>query len=144
MCERLLCSSQHQRSVQHVAAPQDALVNLIRRARPVFLQCVSAKSDGGGGGFDVPALRVQLHCTQILSALQLYRTGLHLCMMNAQFTHLLTLWMLVSILTLKSSYFPIWIQSKAAEEEAAAAHAHLWHSFFIYGSTFMNSRSSGV
>ncbi|XP_055010119.1 unconventional myosin-XVIIIb [Boleophthalmus pectinirostris] len=50
----------------------DALVNVIRRARPVFLQCVSAKSDGG---FDVPALRVQLHSTQILSALQLYRTG---------------------------------------------------------------------
>nr|XP_046231592.1 unconventional myosin-XVIIIb-like isoform X2 [Scatophagus argus] len=51
----------------------DALVNLIRRARPVFLQCVSAKADGGG--FDVPALRVQLQSTQILSALQLHRTG---------------------------------------------------------------------
>lgn len=53
---------------------QDALVNLIRRARPVFLQCVNAKMDGGT--FDIPALRVQLHSTQILSALQLYRTGL--------------------------------------------------------------------
>uniref|UniRef100_A0A665VUN8 Myosin motor domain-containing protein n=1 Tax=Echeneis naucrates TaxID=173247 RepID=A0A665VUN8_ECHNA len=51
----------------------DALVNLIRRARPVFLQCVSAKNDGGT--FDVPSLRVQLQSTQILSALQLYRTG---------------------------------------------------------------------
>ncbi|TKS85080.1 Unconventional myosin-XVIIIb [Collichthys lucidus] len=51
----------------------DALVNLIRRARPVFLQCVIAKADGGS--FDVPALRVQLHSTQILSALQLHRTG---------------------------------------------------------------------
>uniref|UniRef100_A0A8C4DI61 Myosin motor domain-containing protein n=1 Tax=Dicentrarchus labrax TaxID=13489 RepID=A0A8C4DI61_DICLA len=51
----------------------DALVNLLRRARPVFLQCVIAKSDGGS--FDVPALRVQLHSTQILSALQLHRTG---------------------------------------------------------------------
>ncbi|XP_038590165.1 unconventional myosin-XVIIIb-like isoform X2 [Micropterus salmoides] len=51
----------------------DALVNLIRRARPVFLQCVSAKTDGGS--LDVPALRVQLHSTQILSALQLHRTG---------------------------------------------------------------------
>ncbi|XP_026153200.1 unconventional myosin-XVIIIb isoform X2 [Mastacembelus armatus] len=51
----------------------DALVNLICRARPVFLQCVSAKTDGGN--FDVPALRVQLQSTQILSALQLYRTG---------------------------------------------------------------------
>ncbi|XP_028318915.1 unconventional myosin-XVIIIb isoform X1 [Gouania willdenowi] len=51
----------------------DALVNLIRRARPVFLQCVRSKSDGGS--FDVPALRVQLRSTQILSALQLYRTG---------------------------------------------------------------------
>uniref|UniRef100_A0A3P8SGL4 Myosin motor domain-containing protein n=1 Tax=Amphiprion percula TaxID=161767 RepID=A0A3P8SGL4_AMPPE len=51
----------------------DALVNLIRRARPVFLQCVNAKTDGGS--FDVPALRVQLDSTQILSALQLYRTG---------------------------------------------------------------------
>ncbi|KAM7368559.1 hypothetical protein PAMP_012891 [Pampus punctatissimus] len=51
----------------------DALVNLIRRARPVFLQCVSAKMDNGS--FDIPALRVQLHSTQILSSLQLYRTG---------------------------------------------------------------------
>uniref|UniRef100_A0A8D3E096 Myosin motor domain-containing protein n=1 Tax=Scophthalmus maximus TaxID=52904 RepID=A0A8D3E096_SCOMX len=51
----------------------DALVNLIRRARPVFLQCVRAKTDGGS--FDIPALRVQLHSTQILQALQLYRTG---------------------------------------------------------------------
>ncbi|XP_028456905.1 unconventional myosin-XVIIIb isoform X1 [Perca flavescens] len=51
----------------------DALVNLIRRARPVFLQCVLAKTDAGG--LDVPALRVQLHATQILSALQLHRTG---------------------------------------------------------------------
>uniref|UniRef100_A0A3Q2CNT6 Myosin motor domain-containing protein n=1 Tax=Cyprinodon variegatus TaxID=28743 RepID=A0A3Q2CNT6_CYPVA len=51
----------------------DALVNLIRRARPVFLQCVDAKPNGGT--FDVPALRAQLHSTQILSALQLYRTG---------------------------------------------------------------------
>ncbi|KAM9841620.1 unconventional myosin-XVIIIb [Aulostomus maculatus] len=51
----------------------DALVNLIRRARPVFLQCVSAKMDNGS--FNIPALRVQLHSTQILSVLQLYRTG---------------------------------------------------------------------
>ncbi|XP_062291208.1 unconventional myosin-XVIIIb [Scomber scombrus] len=51
----------------------DALVNLIRRARPVFLQCVSAKTDSGS--FDVPALKVQLQSTQILSSLQLYRTG---------------------------------------------------------------------
>ncbi|XP_036384413.1 unconventional myosin-XVIIIb-like [Megalops cyprinoides] len=51
----------------------DALVNLIRRASPVFLQCVSAKADSSG--FDVPSLRTQLHSTHILSALQLYRTG---------------------------------------------------------------------
>ncbi|KAK2818617.1 hypothetical protein Q5P01_024178 [Channa striata] len=51
----------------------DALVNLIRRARPVFLQCVSVRTDSGN--VDVPALRVQLHSTQILLALQLYRTG---------------------------------------------------------------------
>ncbi|XP_026130318.1 unconventional myosin-XVIIIb-like isoform X1 [Carassius auratus] len=51
----------------------DALVNLIRRARPVFLQCLSVKTDGCG--FDVPALRVQLHSTHLLPALQLYRTG---------------------------------------------------------------------
>ncbi|XP_035248113.1 unconventional myosin-XVIIIb-like isoform X4 [Anguilla anguilla] len=51
----------------------DALINLIRRARPVFLQCVSAKADGGG--FDVPSLRAQLGSAHILSALQLYRTG---------------------------------------------------------------------
>uniref|UniRef100_A0A674EA86 Myosin XVIIIB n=1 Tax=Salmo trutta TaxID=8032 RepID=A0A674EA86_SALTR len=54
---------------------QDALLNLIRRARPVFLQCVGAKTDSGGGGFNVPALRTQLHSTHILPALQLYRTG---------------------------------------------------------------------
>uniref|UniRef100_A0A674E9W9 Myosin XVIIIB n=1 Tax=Salmo trutta TaxID=8032 RepID=A0A674E9W9_SALTR len=53
----------------------DALLNLIRRARPVFLQCVGAKTDSGGGGFNVPALRTQLHSTHILPALQLYRTG---------------------------------------------------------------------
>ncbi|XP_051539744.1 unconventional myosin-XVIIIb-like isoform X2 [Myxocyprinus asiaticus] len=51
----------------------DALVNLIRRARPVFLQCLNAKADGSG--FDVPALRVQLHSTHLLPALHLYRTG---------------------------------------------------------------------
>uniref|UniRef100_A0A8C5A4H3 Myosin motor domain-containing protein n=1 Tax=Gadus morhua TaxID=8049 RepID=A0A8C5A4H3_GADMO len=51
----------------------DALLNLIRRARPVFLQCVKAKTDAGV--FDVRALRVQLHSAQILPALQLYRTG---------------------------------------------------------------------
>ncbi|XP_034566021.1 unconventional myosin-XVIIIb [Notolabrus celidotus] len=51
----------------------DALVNLIRRARPVFLQCVNAKCDSGS--FDVAALRTQLHSTQILSALQIHRTG---------------------------------------------------------------------
>ncbi|XP_049325011.1 unconventional myosin-XVIIIb-like [Astyanax mexicanus] len=51
----------------------DALVNLIRRAQPVFLQCISARTDGGG--FDVPALRIQLHSTHLLPALQLYRTG---------------------------------------------------------------------
>uniref|UniRef100_A0A671LSV4 Unconventional myosin-XVIIIb-like n=1 Tax=Sinocyclocheilus anshuiensis TaxID=1608454 RepID=A0A671LSV4_9TELE len=51
----------------------DALLNLIRRAQPVFLQCLSAKTDGCG--FDVPALRVQLHSTHLLPALQLYRTG---------------------------------------------------------------------
>ncbi|KAM6984888.1 unconventional myosin-XVIIIb [Aplochiton taeniatus] len=52
----------------------DALLNLIRRASPVFLHCVSAKADSGGG-LDVPALRVQLQSSQLLSALQLHRTG---------------------------------------------------------------------
>ncbi|KAG7277808.1 hypothetical protein CRUP_026109, partial [Coryphaenoides rupestris] len=51
----------------------DALLNLIRRARPVFLQCVKAQTDAGG--LDMRALRAQLQSTQILSALQLYRTG---------------------------------------------------------------------
>ncbi|KAL2099861.1 hypothetical protein ACEWY4_004255 [Coilia grayii] len=51
----------------------DALVNLIRRARPVFLQCISAKVEAGG--FDVPALRTQLRSTHILESLHLYRTG---------------------------------------------------------------------
>ncbi|KAJ8339533.1 hypothetical protein SKAU_G00363190 [Synaphobranchus kaupii] len=51
----------------------DALINLIRRARPVFLQCASAKTDAGG--FDFPSLRAQLGSAHILSALQLYRTG---------------------------------------------------------------------
>ncbi|XP_061118612.1 unconventional myosin-XVIIIb-like isoform X2 [Conger conger] len=51
----------------------DALMSVIRRARPVFLQCVSAKTDGGG--LDVPSLRAQLGSAHMLSALQLYRTG---------------------------------------------------------------------
>lgn len=51
----------------------DALLSVIRRARPVFLQCLSVKTDGGG--FDVPALRIQLHSTHLLPTLQLYRTG---------------------------------------------------------------------
>ncbi|XP_034048963.1 unconventional myosin-XVIIIb-like isoform X2 [Thalassophryne amazonica] len=62
----------HSQSIA-VKLQADALVNLIRRTRPVFLQCVSAKADSGS--FDIPALRVQLHSTQILSALQFYRTG---------------------------------------------------------------------
>lgn len=57
--------------------PKDALVNLIRRARPVFLQCVHAKSQAGG--LDVPGLRAQLRSTQILSALQFHRRGEHGC-----------------------------------------------------------------
>lgn len=63
-----------------ITALQDALVNLIRRARPVFLQCVHAKTDSGS--FDIPALRVQLHSTQILSALQFHRTGQHIALGN--------------------------------------------------------------
>ncbi|KAM9455976.1 unconventional myosin-XVIIIb [Clarias gariepinus] len=51
----------------------DALISLIRRAQPVFLQCLSAKVDAGG--FDVPALRTQLHSTHLVPALQLYRIG---------------------------------------------------------------------
>lgn len=58
-----------------LSLPKDALVNLIRRARPMFLQCVHAKSDAGS--FDVPAVRAQLQSTQILSALQFHRTGQH-------------------------------------------------------------------
>ncbi|XP_030625348.1 unconventional myosin-XVIIIb [Chanos chanos] len=54
----------------------DALVNILRRAHPVFLQCVNGKTDGAAfSAFDVPALRIQLHSTHLLSALQLYRTG---------------------------------------------------------------------
>ncbi|XP_061732171.1 LOW QUALITY PROTEIN: unconventional myosin-XVIIIb-like [Nerophis ophidion] len=52
----------------------DALVNVIRRARPVFLQCISAKMDAGGAP-NVATLRAQLLSAQTLSALQLYRTG---------------------------------------------------------------------
>ncbi|KAJ8400053.1 hypothetical protein AAFF_G00400920 [Aldrovandia affinis] len=51
----------------------DALINVIRRASPVFLQCVNSKTDGPG--FDVPSLRAQLGSAHILSALRLYRTG---------------------------------------------------------------------
>lgn len=50
-------------------------MNLIRRARPVFLQCVHTKADAGS--FDVPGLRVQLQAAQILPALQFHRTGQH-------------------------------------------------------------------
>ncbi|XP_012670727.1 unconventional myosin-XVIIIb isoform X2 [Clupea harengus] len=62
----------HSHSIS-VKLQADALVNLIRRARPTFLQCISAKSDAGG--YDVPALRTQLRSTNTLQALQLYRTG---------------------------------------------------------------------
>ncbi|TRY84422.1 hypothetical protein DNTS_032450, partial [Danionella cerebrum] len=51
----------------------DALLSVIRRSRPVFLQCVSLRNDGGGA--DVPALRKQLSYTHVMAALQLYRTG---------------------------------------------------------------------
>ncbi|XP_062870725.1 unconventional myosin-XVIIIb-like isoform X2 [Trichomycterus rosablanca] len=63
----------------------DALVNLIRRAQPVFLECHSAKASSIG--FDVPALRVQLHSTHLLSALQLYRTGYPDHMSLSDFRH---------------------------------------------------------
>uniref|UniRef100_A0A3P8VRZ2 Myosin motor domain-containing protein n=1 Tax=Cynoglossus semilaevis TaxID=244447 RepID=A0A3P8VRZ2_CYNSE len=62
----------HSQSIA-VKLQADALVNLIRRAEPVFLQCVSAKVESGS--LDVPTLRVQLQSTHILQALQLYRTG---------------------------------------------------------------------
>ncbi|XP_041914327.1 unconventional myosin-XVIIIb-like isoform X1 [Alosa sapidissima] len=63
----------HSHSIS-VKLQADALVNLIRRACPVFLQCVSAKADAAGA-FDIPALRTQLHSTNTLQTLQLYRTG---------------------------------------------------------------------
>ncbi|XP_061553551.1 unconventional myosin-XVIIIb-like isoform X3 [Phycodurus eques] len=52
----------------------DALVNVIRRARPVFLQCVSAKTDAAGA-FDVAELRAQLKAAQTLAMLRIYRAG---------------------------------------------------------------------
>ncbi|XP_054613332.1 unconventional myosin-XVIIIb-like isoform X2 [Dunckerocampus dactyliophorus] len=52
----------------------DALVNVIRRARPVFLQCVSTKMDASGA-LKMATLRAQLRSMQTLPALQLYRTG---------------------------------------------------------------------
>ncbi|XP_061656230.1 unconventional myosin-XVIIIb-like isoform X2 [Phyllopteryx taeniolatus] len=52
----------------------DALVNVIRRARPVFLQCVSAKTDAAGA-FNVAELRAQLKAAQTLAMLRIYRAG---------------------------------------------------------------------
>nr|XP_057913691.1 unconventional myosin-XVIIIb-like isoform X2 [Doryrhamphus excisus] len=52
----------------------DALINVIRRARPVFLQCVSAKMNAAGT-LNVGTLRSQLRSMQTVPALQLYRTG---------------------------------------------------------------------
>ncbi|XP_048876504.1 LOW QUALITY PROTEIN: unconventional myosin-XVIIIb-like [Brienomyrus brachyistius] len=63
----------HSSSVS-VKLQADALINLIRRASPTFLQCFSAKTDGGGG-LDVPPLRSQLTSAGVLPALQLHRTG---------------------------------------------------------------------
>uniref|UniRef100_A0A8C7J383 Myosin motor domain-containing protein n=1 Tax=Oncorhynchus kisutch TaxID=8019 RepID=A0A8C7J383_ONCKI len=60
--------------------------------RPVFLQCVGAKTDSGCGGFDVPALRIQLHSTHILPALQLYRTGV-LKYLDQQRDKLVSVWL---------------------------------------------------
>ncbi|XP_031658510.1 unconventional myosin-XVIIIb [Oncorhynchus kisutch] len=80
----------------------DALLNLIRRARPVFLQCVGAKTDSGCGGFDVPALRIQLHSTHILPALQLYRTVLTCIAMLPPYLPLLSL----HSLSVSPSFYP--------------------------------------
>ncbi|XP_077479786.1 unconventional myosin-XVIIIb [Stigmatopora argus] len=52
----------------------DAMINVIRRARPIFLQCINAKTDGGGA-FDVNQLRTQLRATQMLDAVRVYRAG---------------------------------------------------------------------
>ncbi|XP_057675064.1 unconventional myosin-XVIIIb-like isoform X1 [Corythoichthys intestinalis] len=52
----------------------DAMVNVIRRARPIFLQCVSAKMDGAGA-FDINELRTQLKAAQTLAVLRAYRAG---------------------------------------------------------------------
>ncbi|XP_077442138.1 unconventional myosin-XVIIIb [Vanacampus margaritifer] len=52
----------------------DALINVMRRARPVFLQCVSAKTDGDGA-FNVAELRTQLKAAQTLAMLRAYRAG---------------------------------------------------------------------
>lgn len=54
--------------------PQDALVNVMRRARPIFLQCFSGKTDASGA-FDVVQLRAQLEAAQTLAMLRVYRTG---------------------------------------------------------------------
>ncbi|XP_061703740.1 unconventional myosin-XVIIIb-like isoform X3 [Syngnathoides biaculeatus] len=52
----------------------DALVNVIGRARPLFLECVSAKTDAAGA-FHVPELRTQLKAAEALAALRIYRAG---------------------------------------------------------------------
>ncbi|XP_051906479.1 unconventional myosin-XVIIIb-like isoform X3 [Hippocampus zosterae] len=52
----------------------DALVNVMRRARPIFLQCFSGKTDASGA-FDVVQLRAQLEAAQTLAMLRVYRTG---------------------------------------------------------------------
>ncbi|XP_037122211.1 LOW QUALITY PROTEIN: unconventional myosin-XVIIIb-like [Syngnathus acus] len=51
----------------------DALVNVLRRARPVFLQCMGAEADAGA--FDTARLRAQLEAAQTLAVLRAYRTG---------------------------------------------------------------------
>ncbi|XP_077354524.1 unconventional myosin-XVIIIb isoform X2 [Festucalex cinctus] len=52
----------------------DALLNVMRRAKPVFLQCVSAKTDAAGA-FHVAELRTQLKAAQTLATLRAYRAG---------------------------------------------------------------------
>uniref|UniRef100_A0A8C9P0Q3 Myosin XVIIIB n=1 Tax=Spermophilus dauricus TaxID=99837 RepID=A0A8C9P0Q3_SPEDA len=78
-------------------APQDALVNLVKRSRLHFIHCLTptptVESRGGQGSptppqpdgdqpgadqplsLDIPALRVQLAGSHILEALRLHRTG---------------------------------------------------------------------
>ncbi|MGH0175090.1 UNVERIFIED_CONTAM: hypothetical protein FKN15_069555 [Acipenser sinensis] len=71
----------------------DALINLIKRSRAVYLHCLLLRSELDGVDWkgppvlEVAVMRTQLHAAQLLQAVQLYRTGYPDHMALSDFRH---------------------------------------------------------